>query len=176
MDRSEVFEGVHLREYIRVVRKHVWLILACFLVITGAVAVGTYMQQPVYRAGAVALIAPEAPRVVNIQEVTPTGGDSVENFQTQVQIIRSRPVVQRVIDSLGLMERRAEHATCVGDRSRCEDLDAGNMGVPNLPAMGVLRRQPATAACRHADHERHAHLPARHVPQCRGIVHDLIEC
>ncbi len=110
MDRSEVFEGVHLREYIRVIRKHVWLILACFLVVVGAVAVGTYMQQPVYRAGAVALIAPEANRVVNIQEVTPTGGDSLENFQTQVQIIRSRPVIQRVIDTTDLLNRKPELA------------------------------------------------------------------
>ena len=67
-------ESVHLREYIRVMRKHVWLILACFIVIMGAVAIGTYMQQPVYRAATRALIAREAPRVVNIQEVTPSAG------------------------------------------------------------------------------------------------------
>jgi len=110
MDRSEVMESVHLREYIRVIRKHAWLVLACFAVIVGAVAIGTYLQQPVYRAATRALIAPEAPRVVNIQEVTPSGGDSLEFFQTQIQIIRSRPVVQRVIDSLGLLGRKSELA------------------------------------------------------------------
>ena len=110
MDRSEVLESAHLREYIRVVRKHAWLILACFAVIVGAVAVGTYMQQPVYRAATRALIDREAPRVVNIQEVTPLGGDSLEFFQTQIQIIRSRPVVQRVIDSLDLLGRKPELA------------------------------------------------------------------
>jgi uncharacterized protein involved in exopolysaccharide biosynthesis len=110
MDRSEVMESVHLREYIRVIRKHAWLILACFAMIVGAVTIGTYMQQPVYRAATRALIAPEAPRVVNIQEVTPSGGDSLEFFQTQIQIIRSRPVVQRVIDSLGLLGRKPDLA------------------------------------------------------------------
>jgi uncharacterized protein involved in exopolysaccharide biosynthesis len=110
MDRSEVVESVHLREYFRVVRKHAWLIAACFLVIVGAVAIGTYMQRPVYRATTRALIAPEAPRVVNIQEVAPTGGDSSELFQTQVQIIRSRPVVQRVMDTLGLQGRKPDLA------------------------------------------------------------------
>ena len=110
MDRSEVMESVHLREYIRVIRKNSWLILACFAVIVSAVAIGTYMQEPVYRAATRALISPEAPRVVNIQEVTPSGGDSVEFFQTQVQIIRSRPVVQRVLDSLGLLGRKSELA------------------------------------------------------------------
>src|SRR5262245_12758377 len=106
MERSEVMESVHLREYIRVIRKHVWLILACLLVIGGAVVAGTYMQEPVYRAATRALIAPDAHRVVNIQEVSPTGGDSLELFQTQVQIIRSRPVIQRVVDSLGLLNRK----------------------------------------------------------------------
>jgi len=103
-------EGTHVREYVRVVRKHGWLIAACFLVIVGAVGLATYVQQPVYSAATRALIEREGPRVVNIQEVTPTPGESSEFFQTQVQIIRSRPVVQRVIDSLGLMERRAELA------------------------------------------------------------------
>jgi succinoglycan biosynthesis transport protein ExoP len=108
MERSEVMESVHLREYVRVVRKHAWLILACFVVVVGAVIIGTYMQRPVYRAATRALIAPEAPRVVNIQEVAPTGGDSAELFQTQIQIVRSRPVVQRVIDSMELLNRKPE--------------------------------------------------------------------
>jgi uncharacterized protein involved in exopolysaccharide biosynthesis len=105
MDRSEVIDSVHLREYIRVLRKHLWLIIACFVGIVGAVAVGTYMQEPVYQAVSKALIAPESPRVVNFQEIAPVGSESAEFFQTQVQIIRSRPVIQRVIDSLGLLNR-----------------------------------------------------------------------
>jgi uncharacterized protein involved in exopolysaccharide biosynthesis len=110
MDRSEVMENVHLREYVRVVRKHAWLILACFTVVVGAVLIGTYMQQPIYRAATRALIAPEAPRVVNIQEVAPAGGDSMELFQTQIQIVRSRPVIQRVLDTLGLLSRKPDLA------------------------------------------------------------------
>ena len=110
MERSEVLESVHLREYVRVIRKHAKLVLACFVTVLAAVGIGTYLQQPIYRAATRALIAPEAPRVVNIQEVTPSGGDSQEFFQTQVQIIRSRPVIQRVIDSLGLLSRKGDLA------------------------------------------------------------------
>jgi uncharacterized protein involved in exopolysaccharide biosynthesis len=107
-DRS--IESIHLREHLRIVRKYGWLIAACFLVITGAAAVGTYAQRPVYSAATRALIEREGPRVVNIQEVTPAGGESLEFFQTQIQIIRSRPVVQRVIEGLGLLERRPDLA------------------------------------------------------------------
>ena len=37
---KRTIESAHLREYLRIVRKHVWLIAACFLVIAGAAAAG----------------------------------------------------------------------------------------------------------------------------------------
>ena len=107
---GRTIESAHLREYLRMVRKYAWLIAACFLVITGAAAVGTYAQRPVYSAATRALIEREGPRVVNIQEVSPSGGESAEFFQTQIQIIRSRPVIQRVIETMGLLERRPDLA------------------------------------------------------------------
>ncbi len=110
MESGMGLESMHLREYLRVVRKHGWLILACFLVVVATVGVGTYLQPPIYRAGTKALIEREAPRVVNFQDAGPVGEDSPEFFQTQIQIIRSRPVVQRVIDTLGLMSRKSELA------------------------------------------------------------------
>jgi uncharacterized protein involved in exopolysaccharide biosynthesis len=104
---DRAIENPHLREYLRVIRKHGWLIAACFAVVVVAVGVATYVQPPIYSAATRALIEREGPRVVNIQEVTPSGGgDSSEFFQTQIQIIRSRPVIQRVIDSMNLLERR----------------------------------------------------------------------
>jgi len=106
MPYPELIEHVHLREYLRVVRKHAALILACFVVVVGTVAIGTYLQVPVYRAVTKALIAPEAPKVVNIQEISPNGGDSQEVFQTQIQVIKSRPVIQRVLDQGGLLDRK----------------------------------------------------------------------
>jgi len=106
MPHPELIEHVHLREYLRVIRKHAWLIIACFVVVVGTVAIGTYLQVPVYRAVTKALIAPEAPKVVNIQEVAPNAGDSQEVFQTQIQVIKSRPVIQRVLDLGGLLDRK----------------------------------------------------------------------
>jgi uncharacterized protein involved in exopolysaccharide biosynthesis len=99
-------EQVHLREYLRVLRKHVWLVLACFVVVLVIVALGTYLQRPIYRATTKALLEREAPRVVNFQDLGPVGGESTEFFQTQVQIIKSRPVAQRVIDTLDLKARK----------------------------------------------------------------------
>jgi succinoglycan biosynthesis transport protein ExoP len=99
-------EQVHLREYVRVLRKHAWLVLACFVVVLGTVALGTHLQRPIYRATTKALLEREAPRVVNFQDTGPAWAESGEFFQTQVQIIKSRPVAQRVIDTLGLKDKK----------------------------------------------------------------------
>lgn len=101
-------EQVHLREYVRVLRKYVWLVLACFVVVLATVALGTYLQRPIYRATTKALLEREAPRVVNFQDLGSAGGESIEFFQTQVQIIKSRPVAQRVIDTLDLKGKKPE--------------------------------------------------------------------
>jgi uncharacterized protein involved in exopolysaccharide biosynthesis len=110
MSVETLAEASHLREHLRVIRKRAWLIITCALAVLTIVAVATFLQRPIYRASTKALIERESPRVVNIQEVSPTDADNVDFFQTQVQIIRSRPVVQRVIDSLGLIAKKPELA------------------------------------------------------------------
>ena len=99
-------ESAHLREYVRVIRKRLWLILACLTLVIVAAAIATFLQRPLYRATTKALIEREAPRVTNIQDVAPTDAYSDDSFQTQIQIIRSRPVAQRVITSLGLLTKK----------------------------------------------------------------------
>jgi len=110
MNAGIVAESTHLREHLRVIRKRAWLIIACLLAVVTIVAVATFLQRPIYRASTKALIERESPRVVNIQEVTSADADNADFFQTQVQIIRSRPVIQRVIDSLGLLAKKPELA------------------------------------------------------------------
>jgi polysaccharide biosynthesis transport protein len=103
-------ESAHLREYVRVIRKRLWLILACLTLVVVATAIATFLQRPLYRATTKALIEREAPRVTNIQDVAPTDAYADDSFQTQIQIIRSRPVAQRVITSLGLLTKKPELA------------------------------------------------------------------
>lgn len=110
MNAGILAESTHLREHVRVIRKRAWLIMACLLAVVTTVAVATLLQRPIYRASTKAIIERESPRVVNIQEVAPADADNADFFQTQVQIIRSRPVIQRVIDSLGLLAKKPELA------------------------------------------------------------------
>jgi succinoglycan biosynthesis transport protein ExoP len=93
--------------YLAVLRKHQWLIIGIFLLTVFTVAVWTFLQVPIYQATATVLIDPEPPKVLNIQEVTPMGasGWDPSYYPTQYEIIKSRPVLQKAAETLGLKRR-----------------------------------------------------------------------
>src|SRR5712692_6937520 len=86
----------HLLDYVKLLRRHRWLLLAIFLLTVVTVAVWTFTQVPVFQATATVLIEPQAPKVLNIQEITSLGG-GYEYYQTQYELIKSRAVIERAI-------------------------------------------------------------------------------
>jgi uncharacterized protein involved in exopolysaccharide biosynthesis len=112
------------RHYLRLLRKHQWLITFVFLLVTLTGAVWTFRQTPIFQATATIMIEPEAPKIVNIQEVQPVGASSPWDpsyYATQHEVIRSQPVLDRVITQLslktrlpGLAEAREPHRVLQG--------------------------------------------------------------
>src|SRR5262245_45524595 len=101
-------DEIPLRQYLRVIRKR-WLVIAgCLILIVGVAAARTYVEQPIFRASARVIIERET-QVVNFQQTASYDWDPGEFFNSQVQIIRSRPVLQRVVDGLNLKERKPEY-------------------------------------------------------------------
>ena len=64
-----------LRTYLQLFRKRRWTIISVFLIVVAIGTIRTFLQTPIYRASARVMIEPEAPKVLNIQEVNPTGGN-----------------------------------------------------------------------------------------------------
>jgi polysaccharide biosynthesis transport protein len=98
----------HLKDYYRVVRKHRWLVAGLFLVTVLSVTIWSFVQTPVYQASATVLIEPEPPKVLNIQEVTPIGAPTQEYYRTQYELMTSRPIVEKVVETLNLAARLPE--------------------------------------------------------------------
>src|SRR5438132_14263546 len=94
----------HAADYLKLFRKHLWLILGLFATVTLTVTVWTFNQTPVYEAAAMVLIEPETPKVINIQDDN-TIAPGQDYYQTQYQVMRSRAVAARVIDALKLKQR-----------------------------------------------------------------------
>jgi len=99
----ELVSERHFADYFQVLRKHRWLITGIFLVSVITVSVWTFRQIPIYQAAATILIDPEAPKIVNIQEVSPMGASAPWDpnyYPTQHEIIKSRAVLDKTIQAL----------------------------------------------------------------------------
>jgi uncharacterized protein involved in exopolysaccharide biosynthesis len=98
---------MHLREYLRLLSKHRWLIAAVFIATAVTGTIWTLLQTPIYQAAATVLIEPELPKVLNIQEVTSTGQGSQEYYRTQYALMTSRPVLRNAVEALTRGHRTA---------------------------------------------------------------------
>jgi len=104
--RREPPPEVHLKDYLRILRKHRWLIIGVFLVTVIGSAMWTFTQTPIYAASATVLIEPESPKVLNnIQEVTTIGSNALEYYRTQYALIQSGPVIQQAVEQLARAQR-----------------------------------------------------------------------
>jgi succinoglycan biosynthesis transport protein ExoP len=91
---------VSLRDYLRLLRKHQWLVTGVLLVTVITTLIWTSLQVPIFQASATVLIEPEAPKILNIPEVTQMGGPDRDYYLTQYEIIKSRPVLERTMETL----------------------------------------------------------------------------
>jgi capsular exopolysaccharide synthesis family protein len=104
---AQVGERAHtpnLQDYLRVLFRYKWGVLA--LALLGALVAGlkVYSDTPIYRATATLLIERQAARFVSIDAVYQGNPafDFGEYYQTQYEILRSRPIGERVVDIVGI--------------------------------------------------------------------------
>lgn len=98
-----------LAQYWRLLLKHRFVILGCFV---GALVLGvaaTLLMTPIYTASATIQIDREAARVLESNDVLPSDSaiQAEEFFQTQYGLLRSRSLAQRVAESEGLINDKA---------------------------------------------------------------------
>jgi succinoglycan biosynthesis transport protein ExoP len=95
---------VHLRDYWKVIQKRKWIVIAFFLIVLIATAVGTFTMEPVYRGTATIQINKENPQIVDFKEIFAVNTMDMDYYQTQYKILESRTLARRVIQTLKLSE------------------------------------------------------------------------
>lgn len=93
---------VHLKDYLRVVRKHAGIAVAFFVIVTAAVAVATFRSPRVYRATATLSIERQAPSAFALEDFLGPERPQDEYRRTQQELLRSRPIVAGAFRKLGL--------------------------------------------------------------------------
>ncbi len=95
---------VHLRDYWKVIVKRRWIIVALFLIVLVATAVGTFTMEPIYRGTTSVQINKESPQVMDFKDMFSVNMWDQDYYQTQYKLLESRSLAKRVIQTLKLSE------------------------------------------------------------------------
>jgi capsular exopolysaccharide synthesis family protein len=95
---------INLLDYLKVLRKRRWLILAIFLIVLTVTVVGIFTVKPVFRGTATIQIDKENPQIVDFREIFTVSAWDTDYYQTHYQILASRQLAKRVINTLNVYE------------------------------------------------------------------------
>ncbi|MCG3172133.1 MAG: hypothetical protein GMKNLPBB_00278 [Myxococcota bacterium] len=101
-------DNVNFKQIFTVVRKRLGFVLVFIILATTATAIYTWKQPRIYRAQGTMILDSATPKVFGDQVqsvVDESGGKFYTNkefFNTQFEIIKSRPLAERVVERLGL--------------------------------------------------------------------------
>ncbi len=92
---------VELRRYYWVIRSRMWVVVACFVVVTCLAALYAFKTPANYEAVAQILIERQAPRVTTFQEVYQLQADK-EYYKTQHELIKCKAVLEKALEKPGV--------------------------------------------------------------------------
>src|SRR5207237_9817723 len=94
----------HLLDYVRVLYKRRWIAGTAFTVVMLLVTVYTFTVTPIYQATTKLLIESDSPNVVSFKEVINEEQTKADYYQTQYNILQSRSLARRTLETLKLWE------------------------------------------------------------------------
>jgi succinoglycan biosynthesis transport protein ExoP len=103
---QEEASEVNLRDYLRILVKHVWVIAVFFAVVLAGVAIHTFRQPWVYRASSRVNIRREVPELSQLQSLWNFYSTQQEYMETQYKIIASKKVARKAYQKLRLGDER----------------------------------------------------------------------
>jgi capsular exopolysaccharide synthesis family protein len=95
-------EEIQLRDYLDVIVRRKWLIITVLALTFISTLVFTLAATKIYEASVVIEVNQEAPQVTKFEEVLASKVQAREFYETQVELICSRAMIDRVIDTLDL--------------------------------------------------------------------------
>ena len=94
----------HLLDYVKVVYKRRWMAMTAFLLVLGSVTVYTFSVTPIFESRTRLLIEAENPNVVSFKEVIDEDQTKADYYQTQYNILQSRALARKTVESLKLWD------------------------------------------------------------------------
>jgi polysaccharide biosynthesis transport protein len=104
-DRDVLFpeeETVNLRDYVIILLKYRWTIVAFLLPVVLVTALSTMGKAPVYTASGTLYIERQGPNIIGVPETFSASGNLPDYHMTQLSLLKSRGLAAQVIQDLGL--------------------------------------------------------------------------
>ncbi|MGD9007026.1 MAG: polysaccharide biosynthesis tyrosine autokinase [Desulfobacteraceae bacterium] len=95
-------EEVDLRDYLDVILRRRWLMVNCLLIVFVSVLILTLSQTKIYKATTTIEVGAQNQNVTKFEEVETSNLRATEYYDTQVQLVQSREILERVVDRLNL--------------------------------------------------------------------------
>lgn len=103
--RRPAFDVARIQGYLRMIYRRRWPAAAVLIVTFATFAIDAMLAPPLYEARVRLLIEPAKPNIVNFQDVVDEGQARADYYETQYNLLRSRSLARRTIQSLGLWAR-----------------------------------------------------------------------
>jgi capsular exopolysaccharide synthesis family protein len=96
-----------LQDYLLILRERIWYIVVVFLVIVSSALVYTLSETKIYQSTATLQIFRRPPQVMQVQQVVENNILSQEDFNTEVKVIESATIIDRVVKRIAGEDLRA---------------------------------------------------------------------
>lgn len=142
---TEIDDSLHLRDLLRIMLKRKWWILSSAVLFLIASTITTLMETPLYRATTTVQIDRMAQRVVDYRDGTGANEgyfDDGSYMQTQMELLRSKALAERVMEALKLdIERTPAQARAAAPGATRERTDVEERGDWLGRIMTTLRKR-----------------------------------
>ncbi len=97
MISSEETNELHLKDYLRILRKRKWIIAAFFVIVLAVTALKTFTEKPVFMATALIQIEMQTSKMMSFNELFQLDRISADYYNTQLKILKSRTLAEKVL-------------------------------------------------------------------------------
>ncbi len=124
------------KHYLGILRRRVWVLVTCFVVIVTLGVVRAFKTTPVYRGMARMLIEKQSPRLMKFEDVMQLAAADQGYYSTQRELVKSRAVIEKALDQPNIRELFEVKDEGVGRPSLWEEAKrtfSALLGVPPAP-------------------------------------------
>lgn len=107
-------DELELRDYLRVLRRRQWIVIVVTAVVVTVALAVSFLQTPVYEGTAELLLQPRSTESLFDPNTGQRVGDPNRNVQTEIEVMKSRPVREAVEEELGVAQAPLVSASPVG--------------------------------------------------------------